>query len=320
MIESETQACDVPLIEQLRSIPKDYRAVIAIQWAEDGRETGHRLIPVGVLTNRAADEMLLKDRKIAELERNLSMSQATVKHYEAALYMPGLKPVAVANGNDAIEIIPIRVTEIIKQAEALQAKVTELEQLLRNRNCDDLCLEHIRKAEALQQKVAERDQWVNDLQSGMYVNCVYCGHRYGPQDKVPATMADALKEHIEQCPKHPMSKLKARAESLQSQLADFRDAVLNNRGALAENGMTNDQVNDVLAEFDGRFPDCPEQNIASLQSQLATALRWKDIATKMREIWRKRLNELVTPLNDEEIAWADEYTDCSEPTVGESND
>lgn len=51
-------------------------------------------------------------------------------------------------------------------------------------------------------------QWVKDLQSGMYVNCVYCGHRYGPSDKVPTSMAEVLKEHVEQCPKHPMSELK----------------------------------------------------------------------------------------------------------------
>lgn len=51
-------------------------------------------------------------------------------------------------------------------------------------------------------------KWVADLQSGMYINCVYCGHRYGPADKVPSTMADALKAHVEQCPQHPMSELK----------------------------------------------------------------------------------------------------------------
>lgn len=65
--------------------------------------------------------------------------------------------------------------------------------------------------------IAEREtlqQWVNDLQSGMYVNCVYCGHRYGPSETTPVSMADALKEHIENCPKHPMSALKAQlAES-----------------------------------------------------------------------------------------------------------
>jgi hypothetical protein len=62
-------------------------------------------------------------------------------------------------------------------------------------------------------------QWVHDLQSGMYVNCIYCGHRFGPAAKVPATMADALKEHVERCDKHPMSALRARAEQLERELA-----------------------------------------------------------------------------------------------------
>ena len=61
-------------------------------------------------------------------------------------------------------------------------------------------------------KEIERLQnWVNDCQSGMYINCVYCGYRYGPSsgpDEVPATMADVLKEHIEICPEHPMSFMK----------------------------------------------------------------------------------------------------------------
>ena len=50
--------------------------------------------------------------------------------------------------------------------------------------------------------------WVEDLQSGMYVNCVYCGHRYGPEDKLIGTMGEMLKHHVEQCPQHPMSALK----------------------------------------------------------------------------------------------------------------
>ena len=46
-------------------------------------------------------------------------------------------------------------------------------------------------------------RWINDLQSGMYVNCVYCGHRYGPADETPVSMADALKAHVEECPERP---------------------------------------------------------------------------------------------------------------------
>ena len=58
-------------------------------------------------------------------------------------------------------------------------------------------------------------KWINDLQSGMYVNCVYCGHRYGPNDEVPSSMADVLKIHIENCPDHPMSELKKQITELQ---------------------------------------------------------------------------------------------------------
>ena len=67
---------------------------------------------------------------------------------------------------------------------------------------------------ALVAEVRRLQQHVHDLQSGMFINCVYCGHRYGPKDEVPCTMADALKEHVERCPKHPMSALRAERDRL----------------------------------------------------------------------------------------------------------
>lgn len=67
---------------------------------------------------------------------------------------------------------------------------------------------------AAEAKINQLKAWVNDLQSNMYINCVYCGHRYGPSDEVPGSMADILKHHIEQCPKHPMSKLKTENKRL----------------------------------------------------------------------------------------------------------
>jgi hypothetical protein len=76
--------------------------------------------------------------------------------------------------------------------------------------------------------VTERDEaraWVRDLQSGMYINCVYCGHRYGPEKDTPVAMADVLKEHIAQCPRHPMSALKTQAERAEARIADLRDAI-----------------------------------------------------------------------------------------------
>jgi hypothetical protein len=63
-------------------------------------------------------------------------------------------------------------------------------------------------------------QWVHDLQAGMYINCVYCGHRYGPDDQVPATMAQALKEHVERCPEHPMAALREERDRLRTAMED----------------------------------------------------------------------------------------------------
>lgn len=63
-------------------------------------------------------------------------------------------------------------------------------------------------------EIERLEKWVADLQSGMYINCVYCGHRYGPQDEVPATMADALTAHVAVCLKHPMSALRSSCEEL----------------------------------------------------------------------------------------------------------
>lgn len=60
--------------------------------------------------------------------------------------------------------------------------------------------------------------WVSDLQSGMWVSCVYCGHRYGPRETTPVTMADALKAHVAECPKHPMSGLLASLKEFQQHI------------------------------------------------------------------------------------------------------
>lgn len=71
-------------------------------------------------------------------------------------------------------------------------------------------------------------QWVVDLQAGMFVNCVYCGHRYGPRESgatVPEageTMAEALRRHVESCPEHPMSALRAELRERDESMAAVR--------------------------------------------------------------------------------------------------
>lgn len=55
------------------------------------------------------------------------------------------------------------------------------------------------------ERIEQLEGWVRDLQRGCYINCVYCGHRYGPNiEEVPA---DALRKHVAMCRDHPMAEL-----------------------------------------------------------------------------------------------------------------
>ena len=84
----------------------------------------------------------------------------------------------------------------------------------------------LRKIDELVAENEKLRRWVEDLQSGMFVNCVYCGHRYGPNSDTPVSMADVLKQHVENCSDHPMSKLKAENKVLQAAAAGANSLLL----------------------------------------------------------------------------------------------
>lgn len=73
-------------------------------------------------------------------------------------------------------------------------------------------------AHDLREENARLRAWVDDLQSRMYINCVYCGHRYGPEESTPMSMADVLTAHVQVCPKHPLSAAQAKIIELEAQL------------------------------------------------------------------------------------------------------
>lgn len=83
----------------------------------------------------------------------------------------------------------------------------------------------------LNQELVRYRRWVADLQSGMYVNCIYCGHRYPPG--TPGVQADVLYSHIKECPEHPLSKahdvirrLREENERLRTRLGQGDDGML----------------------------------------------------------------------------------------------
>lgn len=96
-----------------------------------------------------------------------------------------------------------------------------------------------------EQEIARLKRWVSDLQSGMYINCVYCGHRYGPEKDTPAVMADVLKHHIARCPEHPLSRAIAMLEAASHGLRSYQYG--NSATDLAEEGA--DAIDKLVAEL-----------------------------------------------------------------------
>lgn len=68
-----------------------------------------------------------------------------------------------------------------------------------------------------QAEVVRLRQWIDGLQSNMWINCVYCGHQYGPTDSTPVSKSAQLTAHIEVCPEHPISKLKTENRELRAE-------------------------------------------------------------------------------------------------------
>lgn len=79
------------------------------------------------------------------------------------------------------------------------------------------------EVQELLSEIEKQQTWIDDLQSGMNINCVYCGHNYGPSDKVNGTMREALHSHIAECPKHPLSKANSRIATLEGGIQDIRE-------------------------------------------------------------------------------------------------
>lgn len=81
--------------------------------------------------------------------------------------------------------------------------------------------------------------WIADLQSGLYVNCVYCGHRYGPREFTSDTSAQhKLEKHIEGCPKHPLSQLRRHANRMAASVLKESQEVREIRSMLKEELLT----------------------------------------------------------------------------------
>lgn len=73
----------------------------------------------------------------------------------------------------------------------------------------------------LTKEIRRLRQWVSDLQSGAYITCAYCGHRYGPKEGGDPSMVGLYREHVEKCADHPCNVLVREIEAMKVQRSEL---------------------------------------------------------------------------------------------------
>ena len=121
-------------------------------------------------------------------------------------------------------------------------------------NTDDLYDDLQTEIRELQEQNEKLEAWIDDLQSGMYINCVYCGHRYGPNTpRVETTMRKALEEHIASCPKHPLSKAKSELEQARRERDEWKATAGHEADGLESWKKVAEKAEAELADLRGRM-------------------------------------------------------------------
>ena len=76
--------------------------------------------------------------------------------------------------------------------------------------------ENIEKAE----EIKTLKGWINGLPQ-LYVNCVYCGHRFKPNPEVFPSQTDVVREHMEKCSKHPLFQANQKIKELKKVIEEL---------------------------------------------------------------------------------------------------
>lgn len=146
-------------------------------------------------------------------------------------------------------------------------------------------------------EVEHLQQWVADLQSNMFINCVYCGYRAGEQETVSA---EDLKRHVEVCPKHPMSALKAENELLRSLVKAPVDAGWEKWIALHRYGddaqfataILVSDLEDRLASLPAPTPGMNVKKLQVLAQDWSTRIDMPDCASAIRHCLRVCISQI----------------------------
>lgn len=91
----------------------------------------------------------------------------------------------------------------------------DTEEQLLWKNADGFARSLLRRISISRAETKQARDWaektVQEIAAARVLTCVYCGHQY--PDGTPAAKHAALTEHIQKCPKHPMTELRQKVTS-----------------------------------------------------------------------------------------------------------
>lgn len=137
--------------------------------------------------------------------------------------------------------------------------------------------------------------WKNDLLSGMYVNCIYCGHNYGLTEFTPEIMDEELARHVEHCERHPLHEAKETISNLEATIRNM----FNYNTELAI------RLND-LSKENTRLGERADNNQTCYASEMAeherTKTRLRETEIKLQRV-EKELQRIITDFSTTVEFW-----------------
>ncbi len=115
------------------------------------------------------------------------------------------------------------------------------------------------------------EAWIDDLQSGMWINCVYCGHRYGPnKGNHLVTMRKALETHIAECPKHPLAMARNRIKALEAENERLSDLLWGARCVFCGEVIGKEKKNQDIADevLRQHIKSCPKHPLTIARARI----------------------------------------------------
>ena len=159
-----------------------------------------------------------------------------------------------------------------------------------------------KEVEIITKEIESLQQWIRDVQGKTFVNCIYCGHRYGAASITPVALADIMKQHVAQCPKHPLSVTKKSLEEAATLLETVSINAERQRRVLKWLGDGTVTVPPDVVESDD-----DAQRVVAIVKRSSSEEHTYAIVSCLRTGQIQRDDQMLKPISEAVSEWVDKY-------------